>query len=354
MSKIRLRTDFSFAHQVPQIGKRVDLSRLQKRFQLFLSSSEGTRFIRETVRALGKKFSTIKSIRAELFQQGYHQFVFSVKATNHRGQHVKFCLILSKNVNVLGTETDRVTIEEHRLLSKYHARHPDLFVEPLVLIPRSKNNLVLYSSRLYEDNLEIDYKIDGKNNRYGLFLNSAKGPRPFYNFFPQEQDTLLEEMVKIFAAAYDPETQEAIEGLMVSAGDAIVRFNNRNDFNLRLVSVRSTIPLSIPEFVCRLLNYCIGLESPPLQVGPVVAGCKMAGYLFDEIAVYNGLVKAFKYKEKATDEDANLKAAEWMASYHQALERGELDTLLRSIRMSMEAKGLAHLPVYRHTRHDML
>lgn len=157
---MRIATDFSFAVRTKQIGMRVDLQGLDTRLQKFLSSQAGTDFILHSVEILtGRRWPSVESVTAAVFQQGVFQFVFKVEVENGLGEREKFCLILSKGTEKL--MTDRLTIEDYNNLRKYHLRCPELVVEPLVLAQDTQSGLVLYSSRLYESHLEVGYKIDG-------------------------------------------------------------------------------------------------------------------------------------------------------------------------------------------------
>lgn len=347
MSKLRtaiIRTDFSLLNRAGQIGAQLNIPDLQARLKGFLSSPAGMKFVKDSLTGLtGKRWPNIKSVKAELFQQGYFQFIFRVKVQDRLSRRAAFCLVLSKGIPQM--QADNITIDEYNNLQRYSSRYPEFFVEPLVLVDRNANGLVLYSSKFYSQQLEIDYKIDGLEGRNGLFINSLKVKNDCCAFSLEEQNPLLEEMIKILAVAYDENSCEAIEGLRISAGDFIVNYKDTNNFSMRLIAIRMTKTMDIPTFVCSLLNYYLGLKKYLRH-----QGMDHIGFPFDEITVFNGLAKAFQYKQNLSLEEANRKAANWMAEYHQALERGELDSYLRSLTISRIQAGFENLPRHYHKR----
>lgn len=341
----KVRTDFTFATKCGQIGPQFlpnQLQALQARLQGFLSSPTGLNFIKNSIETLtGQRWNNFKSVRAEIFQQGYFQFILKVQVQQKGNNDVSFCMVLSK-----GGPNDNVTMQDFTKLSYYHTRYPDHFVRPLFL--HSSGGLVLYSSELYPKHLELNYKIDGVQGRNGLHINSAQvgGVRPFK---PEEQDRLLEEMVMIQAMAYDEKSGIGLEGIMVNSGDYIVNFESINDFSLRLITVRyESESRTVPEFICRILNYITGLYNDPRMPNRATH----VGRLFGEATIYNGLVRAFQHKEKLSANEAQMKAFNWMRDYHQALERGELDDLIRAVENETVRVGLGGLPVYHHPRSD--
>lgn len=156
---------------------------------------------------------------------------------------------------------------------------------------------------------------------------------------------LLEEMVKIQAAAYDEEAGEALSAVQINSGDFILDFKDKDNFSMRLITVRAVARIDTPTFICGLTQFCIGLKKDPRL--PVVA--THLGFVFNETTIYRGLVKAFLYKGLSLEE-ANRKAAAWMAQYYQAGERGELDSFLRFNQQLREKLGFEHFPRHFHKR----
>lgn len=178
----RVTTGLTHLLKYGQIGEPVHLPTLESRLQKFFSSRKGVVFTLKTVLALtGQNWGNVAAIHAEVFQQGFFQFVIKVEASNYLGESAAFCVIMSKGIHQ--QMTDQITASDFVNLKKYNNLYPDLFVQPLVMLEYMEDGPVLYSSRLYPDQLEIDYKIDRVAGRNGLYINSPKAPngscRPF-------------------------------------------------------------------------------------------------------------------------------------------------------------------------------
>jgi len=329
----------SFIERYGQIGKPVPVNNLIVRLTNFLSSPPGARFVADTLERLtGRRPAGLSEIRAEMFQQGFFQFVFRASARTLSEEKENFCLIVSKGIPQYAT--DQVTADEFQLLSHYHQLLPDRFVEPLAF---NRNDLTLYSSRLYPEHLELDLRIDGQGGGQVFFINSDRSSKVFSR---PEQDRLLEEMVKTLTLAYEANSGKAIAGMKIRAGDFIIRYRSRDDFDMKLICVRMAIEQCVPSFIFNLVEYALGLSSVP-----GVDEITHLGYLFDTKTVFNGLVRAFAAQGLSRTATVK-KATDWMGQYHRALDRGELESLKRFWKKLQFEAGFDGLPVYRYRRSD--
>ena len=329
----------SFIERYGQIGKPVSANELVIRLTKFFSSPQGINFIANTYERLtGKPALGFSEIRAQLIQQVFFQFVFLAKATTRTGERESFCLIISKENEAFAT--NRLTADEYELLSLYHQLLPDQFVHPLVF---DNSDLTLYSSVYCRDHLELDFKIDGAGGSHGFYINSFRRSKNFSN---KEQDQLLEEIVKILTLAYETNGHKAIGGMKISAGDFIIRYQDKDHFDLKLICARMAIEQNIPSFIHSLVEYSIGLSSIP-----GLEKITHLGYLFDKQTIFIGLVKAFMAKSHSRT-TAMKKATEWMGQHYQALDNGELNSLSRFWAKLRQEAGFDGLPVYRYQRAD--
>ena len=329
----------SFIERYGQIGRPVSANALVVRLTNFLSSPTGINFLTDSYERLtSKKTTGFSEIRAQMIQQGFFQFVFLLRVTAHTGEREKFCLIVSKENEAFAT--NRITADEYELLSRYHQLCPDQFVKPLVF---DSSDLTLYSSVFCPEHLELDFKIDGSGGRQGFYINSFRSSKIFSK---EEQDQLMEETVKILTLAYEANEHKAINGLKISAGDFILHYKDKNHFDMKLICVRMAVEQSIPSFIHSLIEYSIGLSTIP-----GLEKTTHLGYLFDRQTIFNGLVKAFI--AKSGDRTTSLKkATEWMGQYCQALDGGELKSLIRFWAKLRQEAGYDGLPVYRYQRAD--
>lgn len=287
-------------------------------------------------RLTGKPPLGFSEIKAKLIQQGFFQFVFLVNVRTLSGESERFCLIISKENHEFAT--NRVTADEFELLSRYHQLLPDQFVQPLVF---DNSDLTLYSSVYYPNHLELDFKIDGAGGRQGFYINSYRSSKIFSR---EEQDRLLEEIVKILTLAYEANGHKAIGGMKISAGDFIIRYQDKDHFDLKLICTKLAIEQSIPSFIHSLVEYSIGLSTIP-----GVEKITHLGYLFDQQTIFNGLVKAFMSKSLSRT-TAMKKATEWMGQHYQAFDNGELNSLIRFWAKLRYEAGFDGLPIYRYQR----
>lgn len=333
----------------------LDTRLLHQQIKDFVLSPAGRSFVkRSAALARNERWLRLRSVDLELFQWGSFQFIFKAVVNKGFFNQAEFCFVLSK-----GGENDALTIQDFNNLQKAYLRAPDFVVEPLSLFTDSK--ITVYSTRLYPEHLEVNYNPDGVFGRCGLHINSAKVKNTVRPFNLEEQDSLLEEMIKILTILYIRSGGEFVSNFGVNAGDFILDYRGLDDFSMRLITVRGKEKCDIPHFICRLITYPTpvrqgfgddwgkGTKKDPLLVA----------FLFDLKTLRNGLRKAFKYYYCSMGHSENVSALaterdikQWLGQYNTAWIRGELAGFISWHEQQMVEAHLSELPVHYHIRSD--